>query len=419
MRAAVGRHPAFGTRVPDARAAWGLTMLLVACASPGMPPGGPPDDAVPVIRRITPDSNAVNVSTREVLIFFDEVISERPGAAGQASGSFGGGADLSSIVSISPSDGRDEVTWRRTAVEIRPRRGFRPNTAYRVTIQPGVSDLRGNVLASRTEFVFSTGPGIPTGEVRGAVFDWAQARPAAQARVEVYPPEDSTFRWSARADSLGRYVIRDLTPGTYRLRAWVDANNDRRVGSGEAMDTASITLGQSASADLYAFPHDTLAPRLERVTPVDSTALTLRFDRVVAGDWDPRGAITLEAADSTQIALAGTAVPAAQYDSLRRAAEADTATAADSAATADVVEAERAPVGNPARAGASVDSGAAGIDSAAAANDTTRAGRAAARVRTRAPGAGVARAARRTTGTRHLPRTDHGSARPERHRAPE
>src|SRR5690606_6394599 len=134
------------------------TGFVVACASPGLPPGGPPDSAVPVITRIAPESGAVNVDARAVLVHFDEVIAERPTGA---SGAGAAGDGLRSVVLLSPSDGREEVNWRRTAIEIRPRRGFRANTAYRVTLLPGIVDLRGNVLNARREIVFSTGAAIP------------------------------------------------------------------------------------------------------------------------------------------------------------------------------------------------------------------------------------------------------------------
>lgn len=315
-----------------------LAAFVVACASPGIPPGGPPDADVPQVVRITPESNAVNVRASAILVHFDEVISERPGGAGG-----GGTPGLEGLVMLSPSDGRDEVTWRRTALEIKPRRGFRPGTAYRLTILPGVADLRGNVLQERTELVFSTGPEIPTGVVRGVLFDWAAGTPAARARVEVTAPDDSTFRWSAQSDSSGRFLVRDLAPGSYRVRAWIDANNDRRLGLGEPSDTTTLALSDSARLELYAFARDTLAPRLENVETIDTTALRVRFDRVIAGDWDPSGAITLLDADSTQIPLAGSLMPSVRRDSIIKArlAAQDSAVPAqlDSAALADSIAA--------------------------------------------------------------------------------
>lgn len=319
--------------------------IVVACASPGLPPGGPPDPETPIIVRITPDTNAVNVQAKSAVIHFDEVISEQPGSgssgssrAGAGGGVAGGG--LASIVSISPTDGRDQVTWRRTAIEITPRRGFRPNTAYRVTILPGVSDLRGNSVSVATEWVFSTGPTIPVGEVSGAVFDYGAAKPVPNARVEVYFPADSVLRWGARADSSGRFTVRDLTPGTYTVRAFIDANNDRQLGEREAYDTSTVTIDTRGAVDLYAFVRDTMPPRIEQVEFVDSTALRVRFDRAIVGDWDPTGAVKLFTADSVEIALGGELVPSARYDSLARAAGVAAKKAAADSLTADSLSAD-------------------------------------------------------------------------------
>ncbi|MEK0431084.1 MAG: hypothetical protein RL139_888, partial [Gemmatimonadota bacterium] len=160
------------------RLAVGVALTAVACASPGMPPGGPEDTAAPVLLKIIPDSGSLNVRAPRVVLLFDEVVNERstpsaggPGAAPAPSsmGSGSGTANLAALVLISPSDGRERVLWKREAIEIEPRGGFRPNTAYRVTLLPGLSDLRNNVLKAGVEYAFSTGPAIPTGRVTGAL----------------------------------------------------------------------------------------------------------------------------------------------------------------------------------------------------------------------------------------------------------
>lgn len=346
---------------PSRRGSWAaaamtlVSGIVVACASPGLPPGGPPDPDTPKIMRLTPDTNAVNVRAKSALIHFDEVISERPGSGGgTASGRPAGpaGATLASIVSLSPSDGRDEVLWRRTAIEISPRRGFRPNTAYRITLLAGVADLRGNTISVPTEWVFSTGPSLPTGEVVGAVFDYAAGKTAPNAQVELFFPTDTVLRWVARADSSGRFRVRDLTAGTYRVRAYIDANNDRRLGERESYDTSTVTIDSLGSVDLYAFVRDTMPPRIEQIELVDSTALRIRFDRAIVGDWNPAGAVTLFDPDSVEMPLGGSLMPSAVYDSLARlealaAKKAATdSLAADSSATDSVTapQPEREPV---------------------------------------------------------------------------
>jgi hypothetical protein len=330
--------------MPLARPLWmACGALALACASPGMPPGGPPDDAVPRITRISPDSNALNANVDAVLIHFDEVISERPTAGGGRPGAVVAGnpaaAGLAGIVSISPSDGTERVNWRRTAIEIEPRRGFRANTAYRVVVEPGVTDLRGNVLGERIEFVFSTGGALPAGLVSGVVFDWAGAKAASHARVEAFVPTDSTLRWTTTADTLGRFAVRDLVPGTYVVRGWIDANNSRTRDFNEPFARDTVTVDSIARAELYAFLQDTLAPRVEAVEFADSLTLRVRFDRAVVAEWDGVDAAELVGADSTPRGV-GTMVPMARLDSLRTAAR---DTAAIDTIGADTVRTDTVP----------------------------------------------------------------------------
>ncbi len=311
-----------------------MLALGIACAAPGMPPGGPPDSKGPVVRAISPDSNAVGVRGKTVLIHFDEVIAESPARPGGA-GASGAARGLAALVQLSPTDGREEVRWRRTAIEIEPRRGFRPNTTYRVTLLPGVSDLRNNVTDAPLEFVFSTGSEIPTGTIDGVVFDWSLGGVMPQARVEVFPVADSALRWVARADSSGRFTVRDLAPGRYALRAWADQNNNRTLDLREVFDSATVTLADRATRELYAFVRDTVSPRIELVDLRDSTALRVRFDRGVAADWDPAGAVTLLNADSVPLPI-GTMLSAARADSLAKSTARTADTVAVDSADVDV-----------------------------------------------------------------------------------
>lgn len=342
-------------------AASALAIIVVACAQPGAPPGGPPDAELPVLLKVLPESNAVNVRTPAVVLQFDEVISERSAAAGGPPTA--GGNSLAGVLVISPSDGRDEVIWRRTGLELRPRRGFRPNTTYRVTLNPGLADLRNNRTTEAFDFVFSTGPNAANGELRGVLFDWTTGKTATNARIELFLDGDSTFRWSTRSDSSGRFRVRDLTAGTYEVRAWVDANNDRRISFREVSDSARVMLTDTASLELYAYARDTIRPRIESVELLDSTGIRVRFDRGIVGDW-AGAVVTLLAADSSVIPLGGPMIPAPRYDSLtkKRRAAADSAAkaAADTLVAADSASIQPAtPIpapGDTARAAAPADS---------------------------------------------------------------
>ena len=113
-----------------------LLFAVAGCAQLGAPPGGPEDKSPPHLLRISPDTNALNVRPRSIELRFDEIINERPAA---------GGGDLSNLFLLSPRRGRVDVRWHRSRIEIRPRRGFVPNTTYTLTQVRGVADLRGRM----------------------------------------------------------------------------------------------------------------------------------------------------------------------------------------------------------------------------------------------------------------------------------
>lgn len=245
-------------------------VLLAACASQGVPPGGPERHTPPRIVRMRPDTNAVGVRARDVSIKFDEVVSERPAA--------GGAASLGDLVLVSPRDRAPSVDWAGDRIVIRPRRGFRENTTYTVTLLPGLADLRGNVITTPTELTFSTGPAIPRTMIRGRVFDALTGTPDPRALVDARPTRDTAVEYIAAADSLGAFHMRGLPPDTFRVRGWVDGNGNRGLDPGEPFDSLTVVLRDTAVAELLVFRHDSTGPRLTSAGLTDSVTLAATFD---------------------------------------------------------------------------------------------------------------------------------------------
>ncbi|HVZ49186.1 MAG TPA: Ig-like domain-containing protein, partial [Gemmatimonadaceae bacterium] len=248
--------------------ALGTAVGAVACASQGIPPGGPPDLVPPVLLHVSPESGTVNVTPRAVAFVFDEVVSERPRGA----------QSLDGLVVISPSDGKPDVSWDRTRIVIRPRHGWHANTAYAVTILPGLADLRGNATKRALRTVFATGATIPTGVVAGAAFDWMAGKFAPMARVEATIGADTLLRYAIAADSLGRFSLGSLPAATFLVRAWMDLNNNGVRDVREPWDTVTLAVHDSARHDFYMFAHDTLGAHLATVALADSTAIRIKFD---------------------------------------------------------------------------------------------------------------------------------------------
>lgn len=300
----------------------------IGCASQGMPPGGPPDTASPTLKKVSPESGSMHVTPRAVEFQFSEIVSERPrGAQG-----------LPQLVVISPSDGAAHVAWARDRIVIRPRSGWRPNTAYAVTVLAGLSDLRGNFAPEPFRTVFSTGPSIPNNTLRGNAFDWMAGRPAPGARIEATIRGDTTLKWAIAADSLGRYTLGSLPANTFLVRGWIDANNNGVRDTREPWDTTTVALRDSARAEFYAFAHDTIGARISDITIADSVTLRVRFDHGLRPAAPLDGAtIQLMRARDSSVLVITSVMPAAAHDSLQRmrtAARADSAARADTSAAA-------------------------------------------------------------------------------------
>lgn len=272
-----------------------VALLGLACASPGMPPGGPPDAAAPQIVKIVPDSGTVGVSPKEVVFRFDEVVSERPPAA----------TTLDDLFLISPRDGSPNVSWHRSAISVRPRRGWRPNTPYTVIMLPGIADIRGNVRNTGATTFFSAGKTIPRTRIAGHVFDWVAGSPAKGALVESFVAPDSLHPYIALVDSSGSFALEHLPPARYTVRAYADLNKNFGIDPGELWDSVSVNLTDTARTTLLIFAHDTLPPRIREVTAIDSLTLRVGFDRSI----DPSQ--TLSAANFVVIGPDSAAVPIA------------------------------------------------------------------------------------------------------------
>jgi len=270
-------------------------LFPLACASPGIPPGGPPDKVAPQIVEITPDSGSVGVKPKEVLFRFDEVVAERPPAV----------TTLADLFLISPRDGVADVSWHRSAIAVKPTHGFRPNTPYTVIMMRGLADLRGNVRNTGATTFFSTGPTIPRTRISGHAFDWVTGAPASGALVESLVMPDTLHPYVALVDSGGSFVIEHVPPARYTLRGYIDRNKNMGIDPSEQWDSVTVNLVDSARVELLLFVHDSLPPRIREVAATDSLTLLVTFDKPM----DP--AQTLTAANFAIIGPDSAPVPIA------------------------------------------------------------------------------------------------------------
>jgi hypothetical protein len=297
-------------------------VLVGSCASAGAPPGGPEDHAPPEIVKVTPDSGATNVHPKDVEFRFDEVVSDRPAGA----------TALDQLFLISPrtAGGSANVSWHRSRITVRPARGFRPNTAYRITMLPGIADLRGNVRHSGASILFSTGASFPQFSIPGRVFDWAAQKVANGVYIEAISRADTSVVFLAATDSTGQFDVGPLDAGTYTVRALIDQNANRTLDRNEKWDTTTVTVSDvRPMIELDVIERDSSAAVFQNIVVDDSVTIHVTFDKPL----DPAiplqpALVRLQRADSAQLNVTkvewGTA-----FDQARQAQLADSARRAD------------------------------------------------------------------------------------------
>lgn len=316
-----------------------LGLALAACANVEAPPGGPPDTNPPAVVRVRPESGTVAPNLKgAVVIQFDEVIDEMAGAGAGGAQPGGGLAGLARQVVLSPVAGAVAVSWKRSAIHVKPEEGWQPGRVYRLELLPGIADLRRNRMTEGRTVVFSTGPEPPppgTG-LSGTALQWVEQRALMQGLIQAVPQPD-TVAYVTFTDSAGEFRLGGIPPGRYVVYAVHDQNHNRVRDRREAYDSITVTLDSTASALLWTFVHDSLGPRLRAADPLDSLTFRLQFSQPLdpAAPLDSARVRVFALPDSTPVPVRAVLAPR-QYDSLvareravadslRRAAQPDTA----------------------------------------------------------------------------------------------
>lgn len=290
--------------------------VVVACARQAAPPGGPPRTTPPVLLATFPDSGTAPCDFKGFAEFqFDEVTDEG------ATPNFGDGrGSLEMLVIFSPDTVVPSVEWHRDRIAVRPKSGWRPNRTYRIELLPGVADLHRNISKGGATISFTTCGPAPTRKLSGRVADWLAARPVPAALIEAFHLPDSA-RYRTMSDSSGRFTLNNLPDGPYLVVATIDNNHDRRRAANEPWDSVRVSATRDTVGEIWAFPRDTLPPRINSSTRQDSQSIVLTFSKPIDPGLriDSTGVRVklLVGKDSVSI---GTryAFPGAVYDSIQK-----------------------------------------------------------------------------------------------------
>ncbi len=240
-------------------------LLTAACASIGNPDGGRFDETPPRVVGSSPADGAVNVSKRKVQILFDEYIKLEKASE----------KVVISPPQIEPTNVRAD--GKRVKVDFYD--SLRANTTYTIDFSDAIEDNNeGNPMGQYT-FSFSTGDVIDTMQVSGRVLNAADLEPIKGIMVGLYPADstwnDTLFRTRpflrvSRTNGEGRFTIKGVKDGAYRVRALDDKDGDfvfSQKNERVAFDTAVYVTGSFPDVRMDTVWRDSLWYDSIRVVP--------------------------------------------------------------------------------------------------------------------------------------------------------
>ena len=233
--------------------------ILYSCASVGRIEGGAYDETPPLFLKGTPAPGALNARKKKVVLEFDEFIKlDKPGEK---------------VVISPPQVQQPEVKSNGKKVIITLQDTLKDNTTYTIDFGDAIQDNNEGNPLENFFYSFSTGDRLDTMAVAGTVLNAKDLEPVKGMLVGLHSNlADSAFTTMpfdrvGRTDSRGHFSIRGVAPGSYRIYALQDADQN---------------IYYSQPSEAIAFQDSLIIPSMEERERMDTTWIdSLTVDTIV------------------------------------------------------------------------------------------------------------------------------------------
>ena len=209
-------------------------VLIYSCASPGTPDGGPFDETPPRFIGSSPRPGETSSKAKKISMEFDEIVKIEKAAE--------------KVIISPPQLEQAEIKANGKKIQVELFDTLKPNTTYTIDFSDAIVDNNeGNPLGNFA-FMFSTGESIDTMEVSGTVLNAEDLEPIKGISVGLHANMDDSafvklpFDRISRTDSRGKFTIRGIAPGQYRIYALMDGNQNFLYDSKTEMIAFSDSL---------------------------------------------------------------------------------------------------------------------------------------------------------------------------------
>ncbi len=195
-----------------------IVLIICSCAKMGSPDGGWYDETPPRVVGCNPADQGVNVKSKKISIYFNEFIQiDNP---------------TENVVISPPQLETPEIKSAGKKIVVEIKDTLKDNTTYTVDFSDAISDNNESNPLGNFTYSFSTGDHIDTLEVAGYVLNAEDLEPIKGILVGLYDNlNDTAFNNEpmlrvSRTDSRGKFIIKGVATGKYRIYALADADND-------------------------------------------------------------------------------------------------------------------------------------------------------------------------------------------------
>ncbi|MDG5767174.1 Ig-like domain-containing protein [Balneolales bacterium ANBcel1] len=252
-------------------------LLLLQCATPTQPTGGPPDRTPPQLVETRPATGTTSFDGDRIRFEFDKYIDRN---------------SFEQAFRIEPDLLIDyDVSWSRRTATVRFDEPLPDTTTIIFTLGTDLRDTRGNSITSPLQLALSTGPEIDDGRITAKVRDAVTGEGLMGERVVLYRhPADLSLpaNYVGEADSAGVVRFNYLREGSYKA-FWLDDRNrnrrwDRQREAAQPFRTDTLELdpgGELDAGTVFVMKMDTIPPVLLAVGMLSEVRLRLRFSESV------------------------------------------------------------------------------------------------------------------------------------------
>lgn len=202
-----------------------IVLLFSKCANIIPPSGGEKDIQAPTLIKASPPLESINFKAKQITIEFDEYFNlDNP---------------AQQIVISPPMNKNPEYTIVGKKLIINLKDNLLPNVTYNINFGDAIKDFNEGNILKNFSYVFSTGNYVDTFQLEGIVSNAKDNQAVESVVVGLYKSlEDSVIYNSkpyyfAKTDKNGRYTIKNIHEGVYKIIALKDENLDYKYNNAE------------------------------------------------------------------------------------------------------------------------------------------------------------------------------------------